>query len=139
MRGLLFWACAFSFLAMGPTCQQPDRAGEGRTRLIVSDVPCETVWDRLLQELKRLNLPVSRLDREKGVIETAPVAGEPLPGDAYQQVEERFLLVITCRDTLTTRVTGKALVKGLGPDKSWVPIEDADRYWERFLGKVRMQ
>ena len=126
-----------SFLALGPTCQHTPK--ETGLALIVSDIPCDTVWEKILQELKRLNLPVQKLDREKGMIETGPVQNEPLPGDPYKKVEEQYQLELKCRDPLTTRITCQTRVKGLTADNAWMPLKEVDRYQRRFLENLTIR
>lgn len=138
MRGILLLVVLASFLALGPTCQHTPKE-TGLVALIISDIPCDTVWEKVIQELKRLNFPVQKVDREKGRIEIGPVQNEPLAGDAFKKVEEQYQLEVKCRDPLTTRVTCQTRVKGLTADNSWVPLKEVDRYQGRFLDGLKVR
>ena len=71
MRLTLLLVVLGSFVAMAPTCEQVRQ--ESGLNLIVSDVPCERVGDRIQQELKRLQIPIRKFDPAQGLIETGPV------------------------------------------------------------------
>ena len=127
-----------SLLALAPTCQQSQRE-EGGSQVIVSDIPCRQVWEKIQQELKRLDIPVAGANPEEGWIETAPVLRDPLPGDPYTRVEEQSRLEIKCREALTTRISGRPRVQGIKADQSREVLADGDRYWERFLGNLKIR
>jgi hypothetical protein len=137
MRFILLLVVLASFLALGPTCQHAPK--ETGLALIISDIPCDTVWEKIIQELKRLNFPVQKVDQEKGRIEIGPVQNEPLAGDAFKKVEEQYQLELKCRDPLTTRVTCQTRVKGLTADNIWVPLKEVDRYQGRFLDGLKVR
>jgi hypothetical protein len=137
MRFILLLVVFASLLALGPTCQHTPR--DTGLALIISDIPCDTVWEKVLQELKRLNLTVKRADPEKGRIEIGPVQNEPLAGDAFKKVEEEYQLELKCRDPLTTRITCQTRVKGLTADNAWVPLKEVDRYQGRFLDNLKVR
>jgi hypothetical protein len=138
MRGPILAILLASLLAMAPTCQQSSR-DEGGSQLMISDLPCGQVWDKLLQELKRMEVPVAASNPEEGWIETAPVLREALPGDPYGRVEEQYRLELKCRDPLTTRVTGRPRITGIQADQSRLALADGWPYWERFLKNLKIK
>jgi hypothetical protein len=138
MRWLLGSILLAAFLSLAPTCQQSQRE-EGGSQVIVSDIPCHQVWEKVQQELKRLAIPVAAAKPEEGWLETAPVLREPLPGDPYVRVEEQYRLEIQCRETQTTRISGRPRVSGVRPDQSRVVIGDPWPYWERFLKNLEIK
>jgi hypothetical protein len=126
-----------SFFALGPTCQQVRE--ESGLNLIVSDIPCDSVGNKVQQELKRLQIPVQRIDPTQGLIETGPVQNDPLPGDGYKKVEERYRLEMKCREALTTKITCQAEVKGLNPDNTWIQVLQTGPYEKRFLEQMNIR
>jgi hypothetical protein len=134
MRLILVLIVLASFVAMAPTCQQVRQ--ESGLNLIVSDIPCERVGDIIQQELKRLQIPIRKIDPAQGLIETGPFQNDPLPGDGYKKVEEQYRLEMKCREALTTRITCQAVVKGLNPDNSWTPLPETGPYEKRFLEQI---
>jgi hypothetical protein len=137
MRLILLLVVLASFAAMAPTCQQVRQ--ESGLNLIVSDIPCDRVGEIVQQELKRLQIPIRRIDSAQGLIETGPVQNDPLPGDGYVKVEEQYRLEMKCREALTTTVTCQALVKGLNPDNTWTQSPETGPYEKRFLEQIRIR
>jgi hypothetical protein len=138
MRGLILAIMLVSLPAMAPTCQQSSRE-EGESRMIVSDIPCRQVWDKMQQELKRLEIPVAGANPDEGWIDTAPFQRDPLPGDPYVRVEEQYHIEMRCRDPLTTRISGRPQVLGIKADRSRAVVNDVWPYWERFLGSLKIK
>ena len=101
MRLILLFIVLASFFALGPTCQQVRE--ESGLNLIVSDIPCDSVGEKIQQELKRLQIPIRKIDPAQGLIETEPIQNDPLPGDGYRKVEEQYRLEMKCREPLTTK------------------------------------
>jgi hypothetical protein len=137
MRLILLLVILASFAAMAPTCQQVRE--ESGLNLIVSDIPCDSVGDKIQQELKRLQIPIRKVDPAQGFIETGPVQNEPLPGDGYKKVEEQYRLEMKCREPLTTKITCQAVVKGLNPDNTWTPLPETGPYEKRFLEQLKIR
>jgi len=137
MRSTLLFIILASFFAMAPTCQQIRQ--ESGLNLIVSDIPCDSVGDKIQQELKRLQIPIRKIDPVQGLIETGPVQNEPLPGDRYKKVEEQYRLEMKCREALTTKITCQAVVKGLNPDNTWTPLTETGLYEKRFLEQIKIR
>jgi hypothetical protein len=137
MRLILLFIVLASFFALGPTCQQVRE--ESGLNLIVSDIPCDSVGNKVQQELKRMQIPVQRIEPTLGLIETGPVQNDPLPGDGYKKVEEQYLLEIKCREALTTKITCQALVKGLNPDNTWIQVLQTGPYEKRFLEQMNIR
>jgi hypothetical protein len=137
MRLILLLIVLASFAAMGSTCQQVRQ--ESGLNLIVSDVPCDSVGDKIQQELKRLQIPVRKIDPAQGLIETGPVQNDPLPGDGYKKVEEQYRLEMKCREALTTRITCRAVVKGLNSDNTWIQLSETGPYEKRFLDQIKIR
>ena len=137
MRLILVLIVLASFVAMAPTCQQVRQ--ESGLNLIVSDIPCDSVGDKIQQELKRLQIPIRKIDPAQGLIETGPVQNDPLPGDGYKKVEEQYRLEMKCSEALTTRITCQAVVKGLNPDNTWTPLLETGLYEKRFLEQIKIR
>jgi hypothetical protein len=137
MRLILLLVVLASFVAMAPTCRQVRQ--ESGFNLIVSDIPCDRVGDKLQLELKRLQIPVRKIDPAQGLIETGPVQNDPLPGDGYIKVEEQYRLEMKCREALTTRITCQAVVKGLNPDNTWIQLSETGPYEKRFLDQIKIR
>ncbi len=138
MRLILLMVVLASFAAMAPTCQQV-REEESGLNLIVSDIPCDSVGERVQQELKRLQIPIRRIDPGQGLIEAGPVQNDPLPGDGYKKVEEQYRLEMQCREALTTKITCRAVVRGLNPDNTWTLLRETGPYERRFLEQVKIK
>ncbi len=137
MRLILLLVVLASFVSVAATCQEVRQ--ESGLNLIVSDIPCDSVGDKLQQELKRLRIPVLKVDPAQGLIETGPVQNDPLPGDGYKRVEERYRLEMKCREALTTKITCQAVVKGLNPDNSWIQLSETGPYEKRFLDQLKIR
>jgi hypothetical protein len=137
MRLILLFIVLASFFALGPTCQQVRQ--ESGLNLMVSGIPCDSVGDKIQQELKRLQIPIRKIDPGQGLIETEPVQNEPLPGDDYKKVEEQYRLETKCREALTTKITCQALVRGLNPDNTWTQLPETGPYEKRFLERIKIR
>jgi hypothetical protein len=137
MRLILLLIILASFFALGPTCQQVRQ--ESGLNLMVSDIPCDSVGDKIQQELKRLQIPVRKIDPAQGLIETGPVQNDPLSGDGYKKVEEQYRLEMKCREALTTKITCQAVVKGLNPDNTWTQLSETGPYEKRFLEQIKIR
>ncbi len=136
-RLILLLTVLASFAAMAPTCQQVRE--ESGLNLIVSDIPCDSVADKVQQELKRLHVPIRKIDPALGFIETGPVQNDPLPGGGYKKVEEQYRLEMKCQEALTTKITCRAVVKALNPDNTWTQLPEAGPYEKRFLEQIRIR
>ena len=137
MRAILLIVILASFFALAPTCQQVRQ--ESGLNLMVSDIPCDSVGDKIQQELKRLQIPIRKIDLAQGLIETGPVQNDPLPGDGYKKVEEQYRLEMKCREALTTKITCQAVVKGLNPDNTWIQLPETGPYEKRFLEQIEIR
>jgi hypothetical protein len=137
MRLILLLVVLASFVSVAATCQQVRQ--ESGLNLIVSDIPCDSVGDKIQQELERLRIPVLKVDPAQGLIETGPVQNDPLPGAGYKRVEERYRLEMKCREALTTKITCQAVVKGLNPDNSWIQLSETGPYEKRFLDQLKIR
>ena len=137
MRLILVLIVLASFVAMAPTCQQVRQ--ESGLNLIVSDIPCDSVGNKIQLELKRLQIPIRKIDPAQGLIETGPVQNDPLPGDGYKKVEEQYRLEMKCREALTTKITCQAVVKGLNPDNTWTQLLETGPYERRFLEQIKIR
>ena len=84
MRLILLFIVLASFFALGPTCQQVRQ--ESGLNLIVSDIPCDSVGDRIQQELKRLQIPIRKIDPAQGLIETGPIQIVPCRAKAIKRL-----------------------------------------------------
>jgi hypothetical protein len=138
MRLILLFIVLASFFALGPTCQQVREESSG-LNLIVSDIPCDSVGEKIQQELKRLQIPIRKIDPTQGLIETGPIQNDPLPGEGYKKVEEQYRLEMKCREPLTTKITCQGVVKGLNPDNTWIQLPETGLYEKRFLEQLRIR
>ena len=86
-----------------------------------------------------MQIPIWNLDPAQGLIETGPVQNDPLPGDGYKKVEERYRLEMKCREALTTKITCQAEVKGLNPDNTWTQLPETGPYEKRFLEQIKIR
>jgi hypothetical protein len=109
-------------------------AGEAAgLRLVVFDVPYESVWDRVLRALR--DYPVARAS--DGVIETTRVERAPRPDElGVERVAERVTVRVEATGRLVTRVTVDVALEGLR-DGRWGPLEDDGAAARALLDKIR--
>jgi hypothetical protein len=108
-------------------------AGAGGQRLLVFDVPYESVWDRALHALR--DYPVERAT--DGVIETGRVERAPRPDElGVERVAERVTVRVEATGRLVTRVTVEVTLEGLR-DGRWGPLEDDGAAVRTLFDRIR--
>ena len=108
-------------------------AEAGGSRLLVFDVPYESVWDRALRALQ--DYPVERA--RDGVIETGRVERAPRPDElGVERVAERVTVRVEATGRLATRVTVDIALEGLR-DGRWGPFEDDGATVRVLLDRIR--
>jgi hypothetical protein len=102
-------------------------------RLLVFDVPYESVWDRVLRALE--GYPVARAG--DGVIETARVERAPRPDElGVDRVAERVTVRVEATGRLATRVTIDVALEGLRGGR-WSPLEDDGAAARALFDRIR--
>jgi len=102
-------------------------------RLLVFDVPYESVWDRVLRALQ--DYPVARA--RDGVIETARVERAPRADElGVERVAERVTVRVEATGRLATRVTVDVALEGLRAGR-WAPLEDDGAAVRALLDRIR--
>jgi hypothetical protein len=102
-------------------------------RLLVFDVPYESVWERVLRALH--DYPVERA--RDGVIETARVERAPRPDElGVERVAERVTVRVEATARLVTRITVDVALEGLR-DGRWGPLEDDGAAARALLDRIR--
>jgi hypothetical protein len=108
-------------------------SGAGGQRLLVFDLPYESVWDRALRALQ--DYPVERAS--DGVIETGRVERAPRPDElGVERVAERVTVRVEATGRLVTRVTVEVTLEGLR-DGRWGPLEDDGATVRALLDRIR--
>ncbi len=108
-------------------------SGAGGQRLLVFDVPYESVWDRVLRALQ--DYPVERAS--DGVIETGRVERAPRPDElGVERVAERVTVRVEATGRLVTRVTVDMTLEGLR-DGRWGLLEDDGATARALLDRIR--
>jgi hypothetical protein len=102
-------------------------------RLLVFDVPYESVWDRVLRALQ--DYPVARAG--DGVIETVRVERAPRPDElGVDRIAERVTVRVEAAGRLATRVTIDVALEGLR-DGRWAPYEDDGATARALFDRIR--
>jgi hypothetical protein len=102
-------------------------------RLLVFDVPYESVWDRVLRALE--GYPVARAG--DGVIETSRVERAPRPDElGVDRVAERVTVRVEATGRLATRVTIDVALEGLRGGR-WSPLEDDGAAARALFDRIR--
>ena len=66
MRPIILLAVAVALLGLGPTCQTTPRE-DGGLQLIVSDLPCEQVWEKISAGIKKTEYSLGHSGSGKGL------------------------------------------------------------------------
>lgn len=108
-------------------------AQAGGLRLLVFDLPYESVWDRALRAVQ--DYPVERAS--DGVIETGRVERAPRPDElGVERVAERVTVRVEATGRLVTRVTVDVVLEGLR-DGRWEPLDDDGALVRTLLDRIR--
>jgi hypothetical protein len=133
----------FSLLLSGsPACKEVKKSNEPPgINVMIQDLPCEEVLDRIQKKLKKQSWPFSWTDTDQGLLSIGPLTSPPLPDDPFRQVEEKIHLEIKCRAPLSTRLSLRMEAKGFTLDGRWVEIKEPvklNAYGKRFLEKLNL-
>ena len=136
-----FFLILFSVLFFStPSCKEvkktPDPTG---INVMIHDISCETVIERVLKECQRQGLPFEWVDKNQGLLSIGPVTTTPLPADSFSKMEENILLEIKCPAPLSTRIALQMQLKGLTTYNRWSEIKESDKlnaYGKRFLDRL---
>jgi hypothetical protein len=102
-------------------------------RLLVFDVPYESVWDRVLRALQ--DYPVVRA--RDGVIETERVERAPRPDElGVERVAERVTVRVEATGRQVTRVTVDIALEGLRAGR-WEPLDDDGAAVRALFDRIR--
>ncbi|OGP49644.1 MAG: hypothetical protein A2Y79_04940 [Deltaproteobacteria bacterium RBG_13_43_22] len=140
MRSLFLFFLFFFLIAFGTASKEiPKRSNPSGVNVMVHDVPCEEVKDRLLRECKNQQLPFVWADKDRGLLSIGPLNTTPLPLDPFIKMEEKSQLEIRCLDPLTTRISLQIQLRGLMSDNQWLEVKDPETlnaYGKRFLDRL---
>ncbi len=104
--------------------------------VMIHDMTCNDVNDRLIKEFKNQHLPFEWIDKERGLLSVGPAITPPLSSDSFVKMEETYQLEIKCIDPISTRISVQIKLKGFSSDNRWVEIKEAEKltaYGKRFL------
>lgn len=134
----------FLFLVVGLTaCKEVHRGlTPGDLNVMVHDIPCKEVVDRILKECQRQDLPFEWADKDHRILLVGPLTSAPLSGDPFKKMEEKIRLETKCIDPLSTRLSLQLQLRGLTADHQWTEVADPEkltvygkRFFDRFLLK----
>jgi hypothetical protein len=127
------WRCFRALAAVATFLGAAMTAEAAGPRLMVFDVPYESVWERVLRALH--DYPVERA--RDGVIETARVERAPRPDElGVERVAERVTVRVEATARLVTRITVDVALEGLR-DGRWGPLEDDGAAARALLDRIR--
>lgn len=130
---LLFSLFIFGLSACKEVHQTAASAG---INVMIHDVPCAEVKDRVIKELNHQALSFEWLDQEQGHLSIGPLMTSPIPPDSFLKMEEKIRLEIKCLDRISTRISLQIQLKALSADNRWMEIKDSEKlavYGKRFL------
>ena len=133
---ILFSLFIFSASACKAVHQTAASAG---INVMIHDIPCAEVKDRVITELKNQGLSFEWLDQEQGRLSIGPLTTSPLPPDSFLKMEEKVRLEIKCLDSQSTRISAQMQLRGSTAGKQWLEITDSDKlnvYGKRFLDRL---
>ncbi len=137
----LFLLVLFSFLVFSaPACKEVKKVSPpAGVNVMIQDIPCQEVIERVLKECQRQGLPFEWADKDRGLLLVGPVTTAPLPADPFGKMEENVRLEIKCLAPLSTRVALQMHLKGLASDNQWTEVVESERlnaYGKRFLERL---
>lgn len=133
---ILFSLIIFSISACKEVHQTAAPAG---INVMIHDIPCAEVKDRVIKELNNQGLSFEWLDQEQGRLSIGPLTTSPIPPDSFLKIEEKVRLEMKCLDSISTRISVQIQLKALSTDNRWVEIKDSDKltaYGKRFLDSL---
>ncbi len=107
--------------------------------MMIHDIACQEIKDRLIQECKNQGLPFDWSEKEQEILMIGPLVTSPLSERSFSKMEEKFKLELKCIDPLSTRISVQIQLKGLTADGQWKEIEDPDQlnaYGQRFIDRI---
>jgi hypothetical protein len=137
----LYLLVLFSFFIFStPGCKEVKKpATPSGVNVMIHDISCEEVIDRIQKELKRQNLPFEWADKDRGLLSIGPVTTPPMSADLFVKMEEKIHLEIKCIAPLSTRIALQLQLKGFESDTRWMEIKEPDKlnaYGKRFLDRL---
>jgi hypothetical protein len=141
MRATLLFGLLILLSGMGFSCKEIPKSSPGMVRM-VHDMPCQELVPKLLQVLKKENIPWETVDQKAGLMHAGPFLSDPLAGDPYLKMEERVQVEVKCLDALSTRISIHLQLRGLTQSSQWVEINDLSKieaYQQRFLNTLTVR
>jgi hypothetical protein len=140
MRPALLFILFPLFIFFTSACKEVHQtAASAGINVMIHDIPCAEVKDRVIKELNNQGLSFEWLDQEQGRLSIGPLTTSPIPPDSFLKMEEKVRLVINCIDPISTRISVQIQLKALSSDNRWVEIKDSDKltaYGKRFLDSL---
>lgn len=140
MKPAILFILSSFFIVSATACKEVHiKAVPAGVNVMIHDIPCEEVKDRLIKECKKQHLPFEWADQQQGLLSIGPVLTTPLPEDSFLKTEEKVRLEIKCSDPLSTRLSLRNQLKCLTADNQWLEIKEADKlnaYGKRFLDRL---
>ena len=141
MRATLLFGLLILLSGMGFSCKEIPKSSPGMVRM-VHDMPCQELVPKLLQVLKKENIPWETVDQKTGLMHSGPFLSDPLAGDPYLKMEERVQVEVKCLDALSARISIHLQLRGLTQSNQWVEINDLSKieaYQQRFLNALTVR
>lgn len=141
MRAALLFTLLILLSGMGFSCKEIPKSSPGMVRM-VHDMPCQELVPKLLQVLKKENIPWETVDQKAGLMQAGPFLSDPLAGDPYLKMEERVQVEVKCLDALSARISIHLQLRGLTQSNQWVEINDLSKieaYQQRFLNTLTVR
>ncbi|MBI4764881.1 MAG: hypothetical protein HY787_09785 [Deltaproteobacteria bacterium] len=140
MRLVLLLLISFFLFFSGTSCKEVQkRVTPSGINIMVHDIACQEVKDRLIKECKNQSFPYDWLEKEQETLLIGPLTTPPLPEDSFAKMEEKYRLEIKCMDPISTRISVQIQLKGMTADNRWLVINEPDRlnaYGQRFLERL---
>jgi len=141
MRAAVLFTLLILLSGMGFSCKEIPKSSPGMVRM-VHDMPCQELVPKLLQVLKKENIPWETVDQKAGLMRAGPFLSDPLAGDPYLKMEERYQVEVKCLDALSARISIHLQLRGLTKSNQWVEINDLSKieaYQQRFLNALTVR
>ena len=140
MRPAFLFILFSLFMFSASACKEVHQtAASAGINVMIHDIPCVVVKDRVIKELKNQGLSFEWLDQEQGRLSIGPLTTSPLPPDSFLKMEEKVRLEIKCLDPQSTRISAQMQLRGSTAEKQWLEITDSDKlnvYGKRFLDRL---
>ena len=140
MRLVFLLLLPFFLLFNGTSCKEVQkRVTPSGINIMIHDIACQEVKDRLIKECKNQGFPYDWSEKEQEILLIGPLTTHPLSGDSFAKMEEKYKLEIKCFDPISTRIAVQIQLKGMTADNQWLVIKEPDRlnaYGQRFLERL---